>query len=215
LGGEVGNFFEERAMGLRYAVDRNGDRITPSFTGEIASCPTCGSPVHARCGTIVVWHWGHTSGSDCDPWAEHITPWHLGWQKKLEEHGALIEHVIDDGFDTHRADAYFRKGKQVVELQHSPLSTSEIEEREDFYGNMVWVFDATEAFAQERLLIRPKPGKKYHTFRWKHPRKTIAYAKKTVLLDLGNGSVFQVEKMHPEAPCGGWGYLLTIAEILK
>lgn len=102
----------------------------------------------------------------------------------------------------HRADAVLRNG-WVVELQHSGISPSEIAEREAFYKRMIWVFDAREAYATDRFEIREREG--FDTFRWKQPRKAVAFATAPVRLDLGNGEVFRLKAIHPEAPCGGWG----------
>jgi hypothetical protein len=46
----------------------------------------------------------------------------------------------------HRADIIGNDGI-VVELQHSAIDATEILEREQFYGSMVWLFDATERFS--------------------------------------------------------------------
>jgi hypothetical protein len=45
------------------------------------------------------------------------------------------------------------------------------------------------------------------TFRWKQPWKSIAFAKRRVFLDLGDGYMFQLSKLYPDAPCGGFGLL--------
>ena len=104
----------------------------------------------------------------------------------------------------------------VAELQHSCISPAEITERERFYGpSMTWIFDATAAYAAARLDIRPRrrDGRAYSTFRWKQPRKSVAACTARVLLDLGGDRLLEVRKMHPAAPCGGWGHLVSGAEV--
>jgi hypothetical protein len=110
----------------------------------------------------------------------------------------------------HRADIVAADGT-VVELQHSYLAPDQIAEREEFYDQMVWLFDATRPVDEERLFIRTRPGKPYVTFRWKHPRKSIAMCTKPTLLDLGSGRLLRLRRMYPEAPCGGWGHLVSAA----
>jgi hypothetical protein len=136
--------------------------------------------------------------------------WHLSWQVYLIEKGADVEVKVEKDGKMHKADARMKNGL-IVELQHSHLSVGEIEEREAFYGNMVWVFDARRAFSKDRFDLRP--GNNRCTFRWKHPRKSIAFAKCPVRLDLGGGKIFQLKKMYPDPPCGGYGKLVVIPEL--
>ena len=93
----------------------------------------------SKCGSIVVHHWAHKAGSNCDPWFEGVGPWHLEWQNCIQPE--YVEVIMQP----HVADIV-GIGDRVIELQHSPISSDEIAAREDFYGNMVWVFDATERF---------------------------------------------------------------------
>jgi hypothetical protein len=45
----------------------------------------------------------------------------------------------------HRADIV-GKSSCVIELQHSPISSEDVAAREAYYGDMVWLFDATGRF---------------------------------------------------------------------
>lgn len=128
----------------------------------------------------------------------------------LENLGASIEVPIEMNGSRHRADAVMKNGL-VVELQCSGISIDEIAKREAFYKEMIWVFDARQAYAEARLLLVDRG--RYYTFRWKQPRKSIAYAEKPVRLDLGGGEIFRLKKMHHEAPCGGWGNWSYVHEL--
>ena len=185
-------------------VDRVRAEATPGGRG---TCPTCSAPVLAKCGTVTVWHWAHQSGSDCDTWSEPDSVWHRRRQECA--HPLLREVTIG----RHRADV-ITVGGTVVELQHSYLSAEEIAEREAFYGpNMVWIWDASEAVAARRFQLRRALPGGASTFRWKHPRKTIAACKARVLIDLGDGWVFHIKAMHADAPCGGWGRLVLAEDV--
>jgi competence protein CoiA len=186
-----------------YANTPNGRaRATP---GATATCPTCGEDLIARCGELVAWHWAHRSVADCDPWAERDSAWHRAWQDRFPE--SMREVPVGP----HRADIRHPDGL-VVELQHSTISVDDIQARERHYGRMVWVFDATDAVDAERLDIRqPKRHQPdYATFRWRHPRKTIAACKRHVFIDLGAdyGALLRLGRLYPEAPCGGYGWLV-------
>jgi competence protein CoiA len=187
---------------MMYALD-DDDRRIEATPGAAARCPICERQCIPKCGHIVIWHWAHIAREDCDLWSEPDTEWHRNWQSVLPEECREI--VIG----CHRADLVTPTGT-IIELQHSSISPDEIAEREDFYGErLVWLFDAADAYADDRLSIRRRPGQQYVTFRWKHPRKSVACCARPVLLDLGDGRVLRVRRMYPEAPCGGWGHLGT------
>ena len=194
---------------MLYANHKNGSRIRPLFSGQSAICGCCGGPVIAKCGEIVSWHWSHLSGRDCDLWAEPITEWHVNWQDILEvEEGANVEVPIEKNGYVHRADAMLENGT-IVELQHSTISPAEIREREFYYGlKMIWIFDIKDAFDNERFELRKKLSDGKRTFRWKHPKTSIAFATRRVYLDLGHGWLLHLIKMYPDTPCGGIGELI-------
>jgi competence protein CoiA len=190
---------------MMYATTQDGDRIEAEPRIP-AACPSCASPVVAKCGEVVRWHWAHRAREDCDSWAEPDSSWHRTWQECVP---SFRREVV---MGPHRADVVTASG-WVVELQHSAISPAEIAERERFYGaRMVWVFDASEAWHDQRLYLcktRDQDGKKYVTFRWKHPRKTIALCNRRVLLDTGTGQLLSVRHIYPDGVCGGWGYMCS------
>jgi competence protein CoiA len=204
---------------MLYAKTKAGTLIQATPKSE-AYCPGCGNCVHAKCGQINVWHWAHSSGRDCDPWHEPESKWHAAWKQSAPSCEVVI--------GPHRADIVTRSGV-VVELQHSYLSVAEIQERERFYRNMIWVWDCREAFntvhdkreygslttqpftvVTKRLHIEPKND--YYTFRWYHPRRTIAACKCPVYLDLGD-QLFQVRR-HYEGFRRGWGHLIEPSQFM-
>ncbi|MEN6333797.1 MAG: competence protein CoiA family protein, partial [Phycisphaerales bacterium] len=116
----------------------NGDRTPPTQRLQ-GICPSCHTLVIPKCGKVKTWHWAHKSTSDCDAWSEPLTDWHLAWQS------AVLDTAVEVVKGSHRADIV-GNDSVVIELQHSPITPEEITEREDFYGNIVWLFDATERF---------------------------------------------------------------------
>ena len=113
--------------------------------GLKGACPLCNSEVIAKCGEIVTHHWAHRSFDDCDTWAEPMTDWHTRWQARF----AIEYREVIVG--NHIADVKLRNGR-VIEFQHSGISPAEIRDREDFYGDMVWVFDATRRVRQRKTM---------------------------------------------------------------
>jgi competence protein CoiA len=158
---------------MLYDLDRK--KAMPGTSGV---CPCCKNKVIAKCGRIKIWHWSHESLSDCDDWYEPISDWHLSWQDMVEE--KYREVVVGN----HRADIKDDTGR-VFEIQNSPLSIEDMEEREDYYNNMVWIFNGSKFYDSidfcERL--SEKTRENYVTWKWRRPRKYIIECTKPVLMD--------------------------------
>jgi hypothetical protein len=132
----------------------------------------------AKCGQINAHHWAHETRDDCDTWSEPIGPWHVWWQNLVR--AEFVE--VTKG--PHRADIV-GNGGTVVELQHSSISAEDIAARETHYGDMVWLFDATQRFA------RMKSGAR--AFFSLGQTKHLDLCKKPVFLDFGF-DVVEVER---------------------
>lgn len=65
------------------------------------------------------------------------TDWHTFWQEQVSKQYTEIA-ITKDG-KRHIAD--IKIGDKVYEIQHSPISKEEIEERERFYKDMCWIVD--------------------------------------------------------------------------
>ncbi len=166
-----------------------GRRVSPT-PGARATCPICESEVIARCGDINAWHWAHANRIDCDSWSEGESEWHRTWKQRFPRQWR--EHVIG----MHRADIKSPRG--IIELQASSISAGEVENREAFYGEMVWVLDAREF----NLKVRDRGS--YVTFRWKHPRKTWWHAGRPLYFDVGD-RLIRITRIYDDIPCGGSG----------
>ena len=229
-----------------YGLDVNGMKVQ-AVPHSKALCPSCNQPLISKCGTINIWHWAHEKGGDCDAWSEGETEWHLNWKSNFP--AFCTEFQIVKNNINHRADVCFPT-ELIIEFQHSSLSVKEIQEREQFYQNMIWVFDIRDSrksigvdyfpiverdpnqlieYDYGQMLGKPvvvswEEKKRYRfeirnkgniqTFRWKHAKKSIAYANCPVYLDLGNDQLFQLIKMYPNSPVGGKGYIRNKAEFI-
>jgi hypothetical protein len=217
--------FTARALGT-------GDVVTAAPESN-AYCPLCSERVRPKCGEIITWHFAHEARLDCDPWSEGESEWHLGWKQRVPPEWCEVP------MGSHRADIVGANG-WVVELQHSSISPAEIKERQKFYcakaRGIVWVFDIVEAVDNVRFLLRRSrtlhggsgefgsrsDSETYRTFRWKHPRKSIASAftsgPHVVLLDLGDGigrgELLKLGRLYPNAPCGGYGWLRGVEDFI-
>ena len=210
---------------------KDGTRVRPTKTGERGTCPVCDGEVVSRCGEINVWHWAHRAVTGCDPWMEAESEWHAEWKALVPEN--WIEVIMEKDGKRRFADIRLPNGR-VVKLQRAPLSPEQIREYETFFGAMLWIFDArearetTDALGKPRLDLRKKEMSElakqmqgvnetpsnYRTFRWKHPKKHVAFASRTVFLDVGNAQVFRMDKLYPDRPAGGFGFLFTINSLI-
>ncbi len=122
-----------------FAINTNGERIKPTQHAK-ATCPHCGSLVIAKCGEINVHHWAHENLQDCDSWShEPITQWHIDWQECFPLECREVQ--IKRGHEWHRADIE-SKNNTIIEVQNSHISPEEIFQREQFYGNMLWIINS-------------------------------------------------------------------------
>ncbi len=160
----------------RYA-NVDGRKQLP-FPKSRGTCPCCGGLLIAKCGQINAHHWAHDKRDDCDPWSEPIGPWHLWWQGLVRSDFVVVVRA------PHRADVV-GNGGVIVELQHSSISAADIAAREAFYGDMVWLFDATQRFAYMQSGERA-----FFSF---GQTKHLNLCKKPVFLDFGF-DVVQVEQ---------------------
>lgn len=84
----------------------------------------------------------------------------------------------------HRADAVAADGT-VVEFQHSAISSQDITDREQFYGKMIWVLDAREAFRSGRISMNPWGDLGDGEYEWKRRKQSFDAALCPVFLDIG------------------------------
>jgi len=167
----------------------------PAESNLSGFCPCCGAEVIPKCGEIKTWHWSHKS-KDCDPWSEGMTQWHLDWQERFPKE--CREVTIERDGVVHRADVRLSNGL-VIEFQHSPISPQEMREREEFYGNMIWVFDArkyqlvniTDSYIKVNRIKSDEIKTETRIFEWKHPHKSRLRAEKPVFLDF-KGEIYNL-----------------------
>ena len=174
---------------MMYA-DTDAGRVEATPGGR-GTCPSCWGPTIAKCGSIVVHHWAHAAGDDCDTWSEPESPWHRRWKSYYAGCGASVEVPMG----THRADVV-TAGGGVVELQHSPIALAEALEREHFYGRMLWLFDMTDEDRWSRVHFGRRG------FWWKHGSKTQTRLRRPVFWHDPAGMVHRVSLSVVETSTG-------------
>lgn len=109
-----------------------------SHKGNI-KCRNCEEPLVAKRGCKKVHHFAHKSLANCDGWSEPMTEWHKTWQSIVPADNQEIRMSKEN--KNHIADIKTPSGL-VIEIQHSSMTVDTMKEREEFYGNMIWVVDA-------------------------------------------------------------------------
>lgn len=113
-------------------------------------CPVCGGSVRLRAGASNAPHFAHITACT-DDYIYDMSDWHREWQGLFPE--ANQEVVITHNGEVHRADVLCYG--TVIEFQHSPISETEFQRRNQFYTEagykLVWVFDLMEVAENKRL----------------------------------------------------------------
>lgn len=141
------------------------------------SCPVCGGAVRLRAGDNNVAHFAHIHACT-DTFTHDMSEWHKAWQMMFPLKNREV--VITHGNETHRADVLCYG--TVIEFQHSPISESEFQRRNEFYTSagykVVWIFDAIDLYSVDGRISyidewqnRWDNGAK---FTWKHPWRFLS-----------------------------------------
>lgn len=134
---------------MKYAIV-NGERqeAQPKLSG---TCELHGCPVIAKCGSVKIWHWAHKGRRECDPWWENETEWHREWKNNFPKEWQEVIHIAENG-EKHRADVKTDQG-YTIEIQHSPIETTERQSREDFYRKIIWIVNGTRRSKDKEKFI--------------------------------------------------------------
>ncbi|QES88690.1 competence protein CoiA [Rhizosphaericola mali] len=135
---------------MRYAKTDTNPHSEVEYPKQRGTCPCCDSIVIGHNGEFKIKHWQHYKRADCDSWFEPITEWHLSWQNNFPIE--YQEVYMENNGKKHRADIKLPNGI-VIEIQNSPISPIEIEERENFYGvkNLIWVINGETLCKNSKL----------------------------------------------------------------
>ena len=109
-------------------------------------CQYCDSDMIAKCGPLKLkqWHWAHKTRVPCDHWWESETVWHREWKNQFPINWRERVRIDPETGEKHIADVRTKHG-MVIEFQRSSLALAEVQSREAFYGNMVWIVDGRRA----------------------------------------------------------------------
>ena len=148
---------------MLFAHDYNNRRvhIDETHSNQEYYCPYCGASLVAKKGDIRQHHFAHKSLHHCsDSWVGNhsnsydLSPWHNDWQSLFPKENQEIKLALGD--TKHRADIMI--DKTVIEFQHSIMSPSAFDNRNNFYFNfgnkVVWLFDLSELLNEGKLTYK-------------------------------------------------------------
>lgn len=148
--------------------DKKRVHISSTLDNEKYYCPICGEELRTRKGTTNAHHFAHINNSKCvdqDGWHYDMSDWHYDWQNQFPVDNQEI--VFNNNGKTHRADVFINN--IVIEFQHSPITESEFNDRNDFYKDLgykvIWIFDAIDKDVE--YLHDSIDDNRYIS--WKHP----------------------------------------------
>lgn len=192
---------------MKYAlVDGNRVEAAPGIKGH---CSFCGSVMYAKCGKLISWHWSHRSKRDCDSWWENETQWHRDWKSCFPEHFQEVIHIDESNGERHIADVK-TSGGVVIEFQNSPIAQDELESREKFYANMLWIVNGDREgtlgkenfgvdLATRYVVLCDDPVQiRLTTYASTRLFKRWAYSDVQVLMDFGEAQLWRVEEFDSD-----------------
>ena len=148
------------------------------YIDENVLCPS-GHKLVAKKGCKRVHHYSHVGNVDCFYGSKGKTDFHLWWQSRIKPK------YLEIRMENHIADICI-KGF-VIEIQHSSIGKDQIKERENFYGNMCWIFDGLETNFTEEAKF--KNLVKFKIFGGK---SDFLHARKDVYIDKGVQGLYKI-----------------------
>jgi hypothetical protein len=143
-----------------------------------------GHELVAKKGEKKTHHYSHKNDAcECD---RRMGEFHIWWQKRVKDNYLEKRYNVDGKL--HIADIVNKNGT-VIEIQKSKIPPKIIREREEFYGDMIWVFDCT---CIDIHIIKQK--KDVMLFEWVKGTRYLLEAKKPSFLDFGKRGVVELIK---------------------
>ncbi len=135
------------------AKDECGNRIEAKNASKEQKyyCPSCGGEVILRAGELNAPHFAHLANECIDKWNYDMSEWHIKMQSFFPVENREI--VVEKNGKIHRADVL--KDNTVIEMQHSPISAEEFNDRNYFFARLgyriIWIFDVRDKWKSEQI----------------------------------------------------------------
>ena len=142
---------------MRYALNKDNEKIEVKLSGQRALCPGCMKEVTGKVYSKKKNHWAHLK-ADCDKWYEPLSDWHLSWQNIFPKENQEVTLFDEKNGEFHRADIRLNSGV-VIEVQNSPIVIKEVSQRENFYNKhgLIWILNAKNLIPKSSLVNYFRP----------------------------------------------------------
>lgn len=162
-----------------------------------------GHDLIAKKGKIKIHHFAHKGSYNCIC-NRDMSEWHINWQRYLNPENIEVI-IIKDG-KKHIADCVNDDGK-VIEFQKSVISEDIIKERENFYKNMIWIFDVSLIDFDIKVI-----DNSYCELYIVSGSKFFLKAKKKSYLDTGKRGIIKVMKIEGSKI---YGYIIEYKKFIN
>lgn len=149
------------------------------YSGEDVVCEYDHELIAKR-GDKRIHHYCHKNDVNCQS-SKGKSEFHLYWQSRIKPENLEIT------MENHRAD--IKINELVIEIQHSVMKKEIIKEREDFYKNLVWIFDVVK---HDFIIINKQ--KDLILFKLTRGSEYFLKAKKKTYLDMDHQGLLEVIK---------------------
>lgn len=132
-----------------------------------------------------------------DTWSLPVTEWSLRWKRQFEHD--QIEISLERDGTKHIADVVSTKGA-VLKFQHRWLDAKAIQEREQHFGNMVWIFNSSSwdidliksprYYTDEHGYKRELPQGKWVGYLSRYMKIALSSCQMPVFLDFGGEQLY-------------------------
>ena len=197
---------------ILFALDLAGNRIyiENAHSGTIYLCEECGTRLMAKNkGTERQHHFAHVPDEkdkgiqrDCKLRSDlrtenQMSEWHRSWQESYPE--SQREVVFKKDGRIFRADVFLPEKREVVEFQHSRITSEDFHARNNFYNslgyNVIWLFDF-DALDGRCQYIHPDQYDNFVKDFVREGQKVYAMDQDTYLSIFGKWKTQQSPKVH-------------------
>lgn len=172
------------------AIDQGGNKILPIKTID-GFCPYCKEkmePCFSQLGYEDYWRHIKDNSKNCLSYLyKNEGQWHS--KIKLMWGVEFTEVYVEKAGKKMIADVMLNNGL-IIEVQNSSIDAENIRLRERHYEKMVWLFNAKDAYYNDRITLAD------NYFCWENPRKSIVVCTAPVFLYLSDNYIIKIDHMN-------------------
>lgn len=124
-----------------FALNEENKKVKANTLGETAICQFCKSPLITTKNLSSILYWHHKSAyTNCDKWYNSVSEWQFEWISNFPIEWQEV--IILNDNDMHIANIKL-PNNVILKFQDEKLTSEEIKKREEFFKNLIWIFNST------------------------------------------------------------------------